>query len=173
MSDLADFVEKSIIERRLFGAQGKILIAVSGGVDSMVLLNLLHRLSTNYDWKLVAAHFNHQLRGRSSDADERLVREVAKRLSIPFVSGRADVKRFARQHKLSVEMAARKLRHDFLTRTAREKNIWKIALGDHVDDQVEHFFVRLLCGAGGGGLSGAQLVGSSRIDAGVSPCRPV
>ena len=123
-----------------------ILVAVSGGVDSMVLLHLLKALSVERRWKLTVAHFNHRLRGRASDADEVFVRKTAKGMKLPFVSKRADVKRFARESKLSIEMAARKLRHEFLAEVARACKIKTIALAHHADDQVELFFLRLLRG---------------------------
>src|SRR5271157_2924119 len=97
--------------RRLFRKGQAILVAVSGGLDSMVLLHALHVLSKRYAWRLAVAHLNHQLRGSSSNADERLVRRTARRLGLPVVVERADVRGFARNHNVSLEMAARKLRH--------------------------------------------------------------
>src|SRR6516162_6624262 len=104
--------------RRLLREGQALLIAVSGGCDSMVLLHVLHELAEKHSWKLTVAHLNHQLRGRSSDADERLVRRTAEQLKLPFVCGRADVRKFALEEKSSVEMAARRLRHDFFARSA-------------------------------------------------------
>ena len=78
------------------------LVAVSGGVDSMVLLHLLHELAQKYHWQLAAAHFNHRLRGRSSDADERLVRRTAERLRVPVLTEGAEVRAFARRHPMHV-----------------------------------------------------------------------
>src|SRR5947209_6211681 len=156
VSDFIGRIEQSIIDKRLFRHGQRILVAVSGGLDSMTLLQLLCRFSKTHGWKLVVAHFNHQLRGRSSDADERLVRETAERLGILFVAGRANVKQFSQKHKLSLEMAARRLRHEFLAGVARKKRIPAIALGHHADDQVELFFLRLLRGAGSEGLAGMK-----------------
>ncbi|MDB6023305.1 MAG: tRNA(Ile)-lysidine synthetase, partial [Pedosphaera sp.] len=144
---LARQVGLSIAERRPFRRGEAILVAVSGGLDSMVLLHLLSHLAKVKEWRLTVAHFNHQLRGRSSDADERLVERTAKKLGLPFVVDRANVRQYAREHKLSLEMAARKLRHGFLARAAAERNIRTIALAHHANDQVELFFVRLLRGA--------------------------
>ena len=79
----------------------------------MALLHALHELSSRHRWRLTVAHFNHRLRGRSSDADEKLVRQAAAAMKLSFVAGRANVKEFAKKSKLSIEMAARKLRHDF------------------------------------------------------------
>jgi len=139
----------------------------------MVLLDLLARMASSERWRLTVAHFNHQLRGRSSDADERLVRRTAEKLGVPFVAGRADVRKFAREEKLSLEMAARKLRHGFLARVAAKRRIPKIALAHHADDQVELFFVRLLRGAGGEGLAGMKWLAPSPMDAGILLARPL
>src|SRR6185369_14429513 len=150
----------------------------------MVLLRVLHDLMQEHGWRLTVAHFNHQLRGRSSDADERFVRQTAERWGIPFTAGHADkviasvpsstaVKAFARQHNLSLEMAARRLRHDFLARTARQQKTPTIALGHHADDQVELFFLRLLRGTGGEGLAGMKWSNPSPSDQRVRLVRPL
>ena len=139
----------------------------------MVLLHGLAQLSKEHGWKLVVAHFNHLLRGRSSDADERFVRESAKCLKILFVAGRADVKRIAREKKLSIEMAARQLRHDFLARTARRTTAGTVALAHHANDQVELFFLRLLRGTGAEGLAGMKWRAPSPSDARVVLVRPL
>ena len=139
----------------------------------MVLLHVLNSLAKKNRWKICVAHFNHQLRGRASDADEKLVRQTAKKLSLPFFAGRADVKKFATQSKVSVEMAARKLRHEFLSRVARERKIPFIALAHHADDQVELFFLRLLRGAGGEGLAGMKWRSPSPADKKITLVRPL
>ena len=156
MRDLLQQTEDSIHARCLLRPSHPILVAASGGLDSMVLLDLLHRLATKHRWRLMIAHFNHRLRGRSSQADERLVRRTAEKLQLPIVVERADVREFARIHKISVEMAARQLRHDFLARTATRRKIPTVALAHHADDQLELFFLRLLRGSGGEGLAGMQ-----------------
>ena len=173
MSDLLNQIEKTILARRLFRPSQRILVAVSGGIDSMVLLHALKELSQKHGWQLAVGHFNHQLRGRSSDADERLVRREAEKLKLNFVVDRADVREHARVHKLSVEMAARKLRHDFLARTARELKISHVALAHHADDQVELFFLRLLRGCGGEGLAGMKWLGASPGDPKITLARPL
>jgi len=156
VSDLLERTGKSILSRRFFRRSQSILVAVSGGLDSMVLLHLLARLSHNNHWRLTVAHFNHQLRGRSSDADERLVRRTADKLGLPFISGGANVREHAAKRGISLEMAARKLRHGFLARAALKRNVRTIALAHHADDQIELFFLRLLRGAGGEGLAGMK-----------------
>jgi tRNA(Ile)-lysidine synthase len=166
-------IEQSIAAHELFRRGQSILVAVSGGLDSMVLLHLLDPLSKIHEWKISVAHLNHQLRGRSSDADERLVQKIAASLKVKFISERTDVKNFAKANRVSIEMAARKLRHEFLARTARKLKIKTIALAHHADDQVELFFLRLLRGAGTEGLSGMTWKSKSPADASIQLVRPL
>ncbi len=173
VSEFLQRLENEIQSRRLFPRAEKILVAVSGGLDSMTLLYVLHALAKKWQWKIAAAHFNHQLRGRSSDADEKLVRKTASAMKLPVIVGRADVKGFARKSKLSIEMAARKLRHEFFARVARERKIQTVVLAHHADDQVELFFLRLLRGAGGEGLAGMKWQSSSPVDKRISLVRPL
>jgi tRNA(Ile)-lysidine synthase len=139
----------------------------------MVLLSVLQALAPLNRWRLTVVHLNHQLRGRSSDADERLVRRTARRLRLPVVVERADVRQFARAHKLSVEMAARGLRHEFLARTAAARGLTRIALAHHADDQVELFFLRLLRGSGPEGLAGMALSNPSPANPKLTLLRPL
>jgi tRNA(Ile)-lysidine synthase len=171
VTDLFQRVENQIQNRKLILHGKKILVAVSGGLDSMVLLHALKVLSAKYKWKIVVAHFNHKLRGRASDADEKLVRKTAARLKLAIIVESADVKSFAKKSKLSIEMAARKLRHEFFARTARKQKIKTIALAHHADDQVELFFLRLLRGAGVEGLAGMKWRSPSPADKTISLVR--
>lgn len=166
-------VGESVRARKLFRRGESILVAVSGGVDSMVLLHLLHALAPKHGWRLAVAHFNHQLRGRSSDADERLVRQTAREFGLPFSGGQGNVRAFARAKKISIEMAARELRHAFLARTAQRLRIPLVALAHHADDQVELFFLRLLRGSGGEGLAGMKWLGSSPANPKIKLARPL
>jgi len=154
--DLLERVKKMIRVRRLFRRGQAILVAVSGGLDSTALLHVLHGLAPANGWRLSVAHLNHRLRGRSSDADERLVSSICEKLALPVYVERADVRRIAREQKISIEMAARKSRHEFLARVAAKEKISTIALAHHADDQVELFFIRLFRGSGGEGLAGMK-----------------
>lgn len=165
--------ESSIRNRKLISRGEKILVTVSGGLDSMVLLHALKFLSAKYKWKIIVTHFNHQLRGRASDADEKLVRKTAMKLELKIIVGSEDVRQFAKTSKFSVEMAARRLRHRFFARVAAENKIRTVALAHHADDQVELFFLRLLRGAGVEGLAGMKWQSPSPLDKKISLIRPL
>jgi tRNA(Ile)-lysidine synthase len=173
VSELIRRIEKQIRTRELLPDAVPVVVAVSGGVDSMILLHALDALRRKHRWKLLVAHYNHMLRGAESDADEALVGETARKLRIPFESATGDVKRLARAEKVSVEMAARALRHEFLARTARNFAALHIALAHHADDQVELFFLRLFRGAGSEGLAGMKWRARSAFDPGLTLVRPL
>ncbi|MDB6123635.1 MAG: tRNA(Ile)-lysidine synthase [Pedosphaera sp.] len=171
--DLAQQVEQTILQRKLFGRERRILVSVSGGLDSMALLAVLSALAKKNRWELIVAHFNHRLRGQSSNADERLVAQTARTLGWKFVADRADVKQFGRKEGISLEMAARQLRHKFLARVAQQFKIRIVALAHHADDQVELFFLRLLRGASSEGLAGMEWRSASPADRRLTLVRPL
>ena len=157
MQNLLESVAQTVHTRKLFRRDGRILVAVSGGLDSMVLLSLLHRLAPQFGGQLIVAHFNHQLRGRASATDESFVRKTAMALGLPFRAGRGAVKVYAQQRGLSVEMAARELRHEFLARTAVRMKCRIVTLAHHADDQVELFFSAPIAGRRWGGFGGDEM----------------
>ncbi len=165
-------LDETLRRRALFPDGQPILVAVSGGLDSMVLLRALSELAPGHAWRLTVAHFDHRLRGRSSTADARFVSRAAGALGLPCVTGRADVRRLARAGRLSLEMAARRARHEFLARTARRLRAPTVALAHHADDQLELFFLRLLRGSGGEGLAGMKWRSPSPCDPQVALARP-
>jgi tRNA(Ile)-lysidine synthase len=166
-------LERNIVDRKLLRDGQKILAAVSGGMDSMVLLHVLRELAATHGWELTAAHFNHLLRGPAAVADEQLVCQTALALKLPFVAGRANVRAAARREGISLEMAGRNLRHAFLAETARARGIPTIAMAHHADDQVELFFLRLFRGTGGQGLSGMKWTNPSPADPSIFLVRPL
>lgn len=173
MRDLLEHVEQAIRRHCALVDRQRILVAVSGGLDSQVLLHLLHRLAPARGWRLVVAHFNHGLRGRASDADEALVRRTAARLKLPCLVGRGRAQKLADEEGVSVEMAARRLRHEFLARAAGRRRCPVVALAHHADDQVELFFLRLLRGAGAEGLAGMGWTSPSPTEPGLRLVRPL
>ena len=172
MTDLLKRLKEQLATQRLMKRGGSVVVAVSGGVDSMVLLHLLHALAPGFGWKLSVAHFNHHLRGRSSDADERLVRATARRLKLPCDVETADVRQAAAKQGESIEMAARRLRHAFLAHCARRRDARTVVLAHHADDQVELFLLRLLRGAGSDGFGGMKERGVSPADRRIFLVRP-
>ena len=137
MSNLLRAIERTILTRRLIRPGQSILVAVSAGLDSMVLLEALRRLAPANRWKLTVAHFNHQLRGRASEADEKWMARITEEWDLPLVVGRAPVRTFASRHGLSLEMAARGLRHEFLARSACNRGVETIALAHHAGRLVQ------------------------------------
>ena len=140
---------------KLFPRGKVVLVGVSGGLDSMALLHALHQLSEKYNWRLMVGHFNHRLRGRASQADQRLVEKTSKQLDIKCVTGYWDNgENLIKDHGL--EMAARRARHNFLADLAKSHHCRIVAMAHHLDDQAETFLWRMLRGAGGKGLGGMR-----------------
>ena len=147
---MIDKVSAFIKQQQLFDVNSKLLVAVSGGVDSIVMLHLLHSL--HYD--CVVAHCNFHLRGSASDADADFVKEQAKRLGIRFLKTDFDTKKYAVDKKISIEMAARNLRYEWFEKMRRQERCDCIVVAHHIDDSVETFFLNLVRGTGLKGLSG-------------------
>ena len=140
----------------------RVLVAVSGGADSVALLSLLHQVAGTLDLHLEAAHLDHALRDASRD-DARFVEQLCIGLSVPLTVERQDVGKIARQCKGNLEEVARDVRRNFLTTTALARNCNLIALGHHADDQAETFLMRLLRGSGSAGLAGMRMVSESVV----------
>jgi len=173
VTDLVQKVARDIRERALLPPGIRLLVAVSGGADSVVLLHALHELSREDGWRLEVAHFNHRLRGAAAGADAEWVRAEAARRGLPCHVEAGAVREHAAARKLSLEMAARELRHAFLARTARRRGVSVVALGHHADDQVETFFLRLLRGEAGVGIRGLRWSNPSPADPEVRLVRPL
>ena len=154
LKEFKNFVEKhNLIEKG-----DKILLALSGGVDSMVLAKLLlavsRQLSANS--QLFFAHCNFHLRGEDSNRDERFVTEFAKDNGIELFVKHFDTEIYAKENSLSIEMAARELRYSWFEELKDINNFTKVALAHHGDDQIETFFINFLRGSGIKGLKGMK-----------------
>jgi tRNA(Ile)-lysidine synthase len=174
---------------RTFPLDGRYLIGVSGGRDSVALLHWLVNLGYK---RLIVCHLNHQLRGRSSDADARFVQKLVERYNQEFVEqasrlpgsrtgkrsarptkrrpdlhfelGAVNVRALATKQKMSIETTARDSRYSFFAKVAKRRRCHTIFLAHHADDLVETFLINLVRGAGTAGLSGMREVSTRRID---------
>ena len=149
---LKQFIDICATEK-IFDGVRKILIAVSGGADSLALAELLINSRRRFDLELAIAHFEHGLRGQDSVDDASFVKTFAETHDIKFIGGSGDVKSFATENKISVETAARILRYEFLSKAKDDSNLDAIALAHHADDQAETILMRLLRGATSEGLA--------------------
>ena len=147
-------VNQYIREQRLVQPGERIAAAVSGGADSVALLRLLLELREELGIVVCVAHFHHQIRGPEADDDQQFVAELAGKFSLELHSGSADVPAYARDHKLSLESAARELRHRWFAELVRDRRADKIATAHTLDDQAETVLMRILRGTGVRGLAG-------------------
>lgn len=131
---------------------GRGLVALSGGADSVALLRLLHARGTAFG----ALHCNFHLRGAESDRDEAFVRQLCQRLDIPLTVKHFDTLSFAREQKISVEMAARRLRYDWFDAELHRTDAHWVAVAHHREDQAETILLNLLRGTGPAGLGGMR-----------------
>lgn len=141
-----------IDRNKLFSPKDKILVALSGGADSVALLRLLLALG----YACEAAHCNFHLRGAESDRDETFVRRLCKELQIPLHVIHFETEREAEERHISIEMAARELRYTWFEKTSREYGITVVAVAHHQDDSVETLLLNLIRGTGINGLRGIQ-----------------
>jgi tRNA(Ile)-lysidine synthase len=146
--------EATIRRHGMMRAGSRIGVAVSGGADSVALLLILLELREKLGITLVVAHFNHQLRGPESDADEAFVRELATRHGLEFAAGCEDVAARARENRWNLEDAARRLRYGFFEELVTAGRAEWIAVGHTADDQAETVLARLARGTGPTGLAG-------------------
>ena len=143
-------VQRFIACKRLFGPSSKLLVALSGGADSVALLRVLVELGYTCE----AAHCNFHLRGEESDRDEAFVRQLCEQLSVPLHVTHFDTQAHAREHQQSIEMAARELRYGWFQELVKQRKLNAIVVGHHRDDHVETLLINLIRGTGINGLTG-------------------
>jgi len=143
-------LKQYITEQQLFQPAQRILLAVSGGVDSVVLCHLFQQLGYHFG----IAHCNFQLRGAESDADLTFVKHLADKLDVPFFSKNFDTEKVAQQQKISIQMAARDLRYDWLEQVRSNENFDYIATAHHLNDSIETVLYNFAKGCGIRGLHG-------------------
>ncbi len=155
-----------IREKGLVSPGEKLVVAVSGGADSVCLLYILAGLKQELGIDLHIAHLNHELRGGESAADAKYVVGLAKRLDIPATVESRDVKVYQKQRRLSLEEAAREVRYDFLSTVAKEVGALKVAVGHTGDDHIETLLMHLVRGSGINGLRGLAPTTNLKVSGG-------
>ena len=150
---LLEEFEKYVAQNELFGHDDKILLTISGGVDSMVMMSLF--AASGY--RFGVAHCNFQLRGQESDEDEALVAEQARRYGVELFNRRFDTQGEMERTGESMEMAARRLRYTWFRSLCDEHGYNVIAIAHHINDSIETFFINMLRGTGLRGLTGISV----------------
>lgn len=145
-------VAKYIEQQKLFGKEDKLLVALSGGADSVALLHIL----TTIEYNCEAAHCNFHLRGEESDRDETFVKHLCAKWNIPLHITHFQTTQYAAENKISVEMAARELRYQWFKELRVSVGAQYIATGHHQDDSVETVLINLIRGTGINGLLGIR-----------------
>jgi tRNA(Ile)-lysidine synthase len=151
---VVDAVAASVKQYGMFAPGQRVGVAVSGGADSVCLLLVLNELAPGLNLSLSLLHFNHQMRGSESDADEAYVRDLAARIGLELRSTRADVGKIALETGDNLEQAARRLRREFFLGFLRDGVLDRVALGHTRSDQAETVLFRFLRGSGTAGLAG-------------------
>ncbi len=147
-------VLQTIFKHNMIEKGDKILAAVSGGADSVCMLHILSRLKADLGFELACAHINHGLRGEAADGDERFVKDFCKKLGIKCYVKKTDVGALAKEQKLTVEEAGRKVRYDFFAELKEKYGFCKVATAHNKNDNAETVLMRIIRGTGIDGLSG-------------------
>lgn len=143
-------LKEYIAAKGLFEPTDRLLLAVSGGIDSIVMLHLFQQLP----YKLAVAHVNFKLRGEESDADEQFVRDYCQRQSIELFVKHADTISYAENNKVSIQMAAREIRYAWFKELKQSKGFNKVLVAQHAEDSIETTFINIIRGTGIAGLKG-------------------
>lgn len=155
---MIDEIFNNIVKYSMFNRGDKVIVAVSGGPDSICLLHSLYRLREKLQITIYAAHLNHCLRGEAADMDENFVKEFCNKLDIKFRSKKVDVNKLSRDKNISCESAGREARYDFFYELKKEFSAQKIAIAHNANDQAETILMRIMRGTGLDGLAGIRPV---------------
>ncbi len=154
MNDAVLHVKQTVCKQKLLTPGDSVLVALSGGADSVCLLFILLELADEFSLSVSAAHLHHGLRGEEADHDEEFVRDLCNRLSVPLYVEHRNVRELAMQEKISLETAGRKARYAFFDSLSQKHHFSKIATAHHENDNVETVLMRILRGTGPAGLGG-------------------
>jgi tRNA(Ile)-lysidine synthase len=156
-------IKRAIDRHHLLEKGERVIVGVSAGVDSMVLLHLLNAYREAFDLSLIVAHVNHGLRPEESEKEAKLVQKESARFGLPFEYGQFNVKEFQKLAGLSPQDGARRIRFHFFYHLLQKHHAQKIALGHNAEDQVETLMIRLIRGSGLQGLKGMLPIREGRV----------
>ena len=145
---------KFIQDKQLISNGDGIVVGLSGGPDSVCLLNLLCEIREEMNIDIVACHINHMIRGEAADDDEYYSKQLCERKNVRFYSKRVDVNKYAKENGQSSETAGRRIRYDFFNEIMKQNKFNKIATAHNANDQAETIIMRMMRGAGLEGLTG-------------------
>ena len=147
-------VLRFIKENELYSPGEKVLVALSGGPDSVFLLHFFNKFKNKFKIEIGAAHINHRLRGNDSERDELFCKAICDELSVPFYILRKDIKSYSKKNKISLEVAGRKIRYEFFEKISSENKYDKIVTAHNADDNAETVLLNLIKGTGIKGIAG-------------------
>ena len=148
-------VLKTIQKYNLISPKDKIVLGVSGGPDSLFMLDILNKLKKELDIELVVAHINHKIR-IEADEEEEFVKRFCEKIGVEFYSKRIEVEKYANNNKIGLEEAGRKVRYEFFEEVCNKTGASKIAVAHNKNDKVETMIMHMLRGSGISGLQGIQ-----------------
>ncbi|MEO8399554.1 MAG: tRNA lysidine(34) synthetase TilS [Ignavibacteriaceae bacterium] len=157
MKKIEQKVLKFIDEKNLISKNDIVLVALSGGPDSVFLLYFLNKFKKRFQISIGVFHLNHKLRGKNSDDDLIFCKNLSDKMKIDFLSSAKNIKQFAKENKISIEEAGRKIRYEELHRIAEKNNYNKIATAHIADDNTETVLLNLIKGTGLKGISGIPI----------------
>lgn len=166
-------VLRTIEKRKLLTADQTVIVAVSGGADSVALLHIMTRLRPHLGIRLHAASLHHGIRGQAAQNDLNFVQQMAEQWRLPYTLGHADVPQLARERGIGIQAAARQARYDFLAQTALQTNSDCVAVAHHANDQAETVLMHMIRGSGLNGLKGMRFVTPMPSHASITLIRPL
>jgi len=147
-------VLRFIKENELYSPGEKVLVALSGGPDSVFLLHFFNKFKNKFKIEIGAVHINHRLRGNDSERDELFCKAICDELSVPLYILRKDIKSYSKEKKISLEVAGRKIRYEFFEKISSENKYDKIVTAHNADDNAETVLLNLIKGTGIKGIAG-------------------